>query len=86
MILVINSPQEFYSKLLQERKNYKGLQAFIDNMRLFLDGCPCDSERHWEYVLQEYRHFKRQDFTQIKQDFGFDKIQFNLDNQILFSV
>jgi len=83
MILVVNSPQEFYSKLLQERKNYKGLQAFIDNMRLFLDGCP---ERHWEYVLQEYKHFKRQDFTQLKQDFGYDNIQFNLDNQFLFSV
>lgn len=86
MILVINSPQEFYSKLLRERRNYQELQAFIDNMRLFLDGCPCDSERHWEYVLQDYRHFKRQDFTQLKQDFGLDNIQFYLENQLLFTV
>lgn len=86
MILVINSPQEFYSKLLRERRNYQELQAFIDNMRLFLDGCPCDSERHWEYVLQDYRHFRRQDFSQLKQDFGLDNIQFYLESQLLFTV
>jgi hypothetical protein len=84
MTLVFKSPQEFYYFILESKIEYPILAAFMDNMDLFLNGCPCEAETYWTHVLDEYRYFRRRDFTSIKEDLGCDKIEFSFDNMTFF--
>jgi hypothetical protein len=77
---IFKSPQEFYFFIKNGNYDFPELYAFMDNMDLFLNGCPCESESYWGHVLDEYRYFRRRDFTNIKQTIGCSKIEFSFDN------
>lgn len=83
-ILIFRSPQEFYFHLKKENLDFPQLHAFMDNMDLFLNGCPCDSESYWGHVMDEYRYFRRRDFTNIKESLKCEKIEFSYDNLKFF--
>jgi len=82
--LIFKSPQEFYYFLLAENLEFPELAAFMDNMDLFLNGCPCEAETYWGHVMDEYRYFRRRDFRSIKEALGCDKIEFSYDNLKFF--
>ena len=82
--LIFKSPQEFYYFLKQNDLDFQEFYAFMDNMDLFLNGCPCEAETYWGHVLDEYRYFRRRDFTNIKEFLGVQKIEFSYDNLKFF--
>jgi hypothetical protein len=83
-ILVFRSPQEFYFYLKEKGLDFSQLHAFMDNMDLFLNGCPCEAESYWAHVMDEYRYFRRRDFNPIKEALSCDKIEFSYDNLKFF--
>jgi hypothetical protein len=83
-LLVFSSPQEFYFYLKQRDLDFPQLHAFMDNMDLFLNGCPCEAETYWGHVMDEYRYFRRRDFKDIKEKLQCEKIEFSYDNLKFF--
>jgi len=84
--LVINSPQEFYRIVKTSNMDIKYLIPFMDRIELFLYGCPCESETHWEQTVLEYRKISKLDLDELKYKVGCTLIQFYLDDVKLFDV
>jgi hypothetical protein len=84
--LVINSPQEFYKIVKTSNMDIKYLIPFMDRIELFLYGCPCEAETHWEQTVLEYRKISKLDLDELKYKVGCTLIQFYLDDVKLFDV
>ena len=84
--LVINSPQEFYRIVKTSNMDIKYLIPFMDRIELFLYGCPCEAETHWEQTVLEYRKISKLDIDELKYKVGCTLIQFYLDDVKLFDV
>lgn len=84
--LVINSPQEFYRIVKTSNMDIKYLIPFMDRIELFLYGCPCEAETHWEQTVLEYRKISKLDLDELKYKVGCTLIQFYLDDVKLFDV
>ena len=64
----------------------KYLIPFMDRIELFLYGCPCEAETHWEQTVLEYRKISKLDLDELKYKVGCTLIQFYLDDVKLFDV
>jgi hypothetical protein len=84
--LVVNSPQEFYKIVKTSNMDIKYLIPFMDRIELFLYGCPCEAETHWEQTVLEYRKISKLDLDELKYKVGCTLIQFYLDDVKLFDV
>ena len=84
--LVRNSPQEFYRIVKTSNMDIKYLIPFMDRIELFLYGCPCEAETHWEQTVLEYRKISKLDLDELKYKVGCTLIQFYLDDVKLFDV
>lgn len=84
--LVINSPQEFYKIVKTSNMDIKYLIPFMDRIELFLYGCPCESETHWDQTVLEYRKISKLNLDELKYKVGCTLIQFYLDDVKLFDV
>jgi len=83
--LQFHSPQQFYFFLKEKNLSFPQLHAFMDNVDLFLNGCPCEAEIHWKHVMDEFRYFPKRDFIPIKESLDCSRIDFSFDN-LNFSV
>jgi hypothetical protein len=79
------SPQQFYFFLKEKNLSFPQLHAFMDNVELFLNGCPCDAETYWRHVMDEFRYFPKRDFLPIKKTLNCQRIDFSFEN-INFSL
>jgi hypothetical protein len=79
------SPQQFYFFLKEKNLSFPQLHAFMDNVELFLNGCPCDAETYWRHVMDEFRYFPKRDFLPIKEALNCQRIDFSFEN-INFSL
>jgi hypothetical protein len=84
--LVINSPQEFYKIVKTSNMDIKYLIPFMDRIELFLYGCPCEAETHWDQTVLEYRKISKLNLDELKYKVGCTLIQFYLDDVKLFDV
>ena len=84
--LVVNSPQEFYKIVKTSNMDIKYLIPFMDRIELFLYGCPCEAETHWEQTVLEYRKISKLDLDELKYKVGCTLIQFYLDDVKLFDI
>ena len=82
--LLINSPQEFYRIVKENNLTKQNLIPFLDRIELFLNGCPCESDVHWEQTTLEYRKLSQIDMTHIKESLGCTSLEFFLDDNKLF--
>ena len=55
-------------------------------MYLYLHGCPCDAEKHWDSACLVYREIYKSDLSEFKSEKKCNKIQFNLDGKFLFEI
>jgi hypothetical protein len=84
--LVVNSPQEFYKIVKTSNMDIKYLIPFMDRIELFLYGCPCEAETHWDQTVLEYRKISKLDLDELKYKVGCTSIQFYLDDVKLFDI
>ncbi len=84
--LVVNSPQEFYKIVKTSNMDIKYLIPFMDRIELFLYGCPCEAETHWDQTVLEYRKISKLNLDELKYKVGCTLIQFYLDDVKLFDV
>lgn len=84
--LVVNSPQEFYKIVKDSGIDIKNLIPFIDRIELFLYGCPCEAETHWDQTILEYRKISKLNLDELKDKIGCNSIQFHLDGILLFNI
>jgi hypothetical protein len=62
------------------------LLPFLDRLELFLNGCPCDSDLHWEQTEWEYRKIRSLDLSDLKQKLNVEKLDWYLNGQLLFTT
>jgi len=84
--LVVNSPQEFYKIVKTSNMDIKYLIPFMDRIELFLYGCPCEAETHWDQTVLEYRKISKLNLDELKYKVGCTLIQFYLDDVKLFDI
>jgi len=84
--LVVNSPQEFYKIVKTSNMDIKYLIPFMDRIELFLYGCPCEAETHWDQTVLEYRKISKLNLDELKYKVGCTSIQFYLDDVKLFDI
>ena len=84
--LNINSPQEFYNILKNSNNQNPQLIPFMDRIELFLYGCPCEAETHWEQSVSEYKKLSSLNLYYLKDIIGCQYINFYLDSTKLFEV
>jgi hypothetical protein len=82
-ILKIESANEFYTLVKDRPSDLTCLTPFIDRMELFLYGCPCDSELHWDQAIIEYRKISKLDIQPLKNKIGCTLIHFYLDDELI---
>jgi hypothetical protein len=82
--LIINSPQEFYKIIKENNLTKQNIIPFLDRVDLFLNGCPCEAELHWEQTLQEYRKLSQIDLSHVKESIGCTSLEFYLEGNKLF--
>lgn len=77
-VLRIETPIEFYRLLLKENWMTGGVDSFLKSYFKWTYGCPCDSEKNWNLVLDEYRELKNKDLSGLMKKIGCDKIEFKI--------
>jgi hypothetical protein len=83
-ILIIKSPQHFFKVIKDFNIDYIKLVPFMDRVDLFLNGCPCDAETHWEQSLIEYKNISKIDLTEVKSVIGCTSIHFFIEEDKIF--
>jgi hypothetical protein len=82
-ILKIESANELYTIVKDRPADLTCLVPFIDRMELFLYGCPCDSELHWDQAIIEYRKVHKLNLQPLKDRIGCTLIDFYLDDDLI---
>ena len=82
-ILKIESANELYTIVKDRPADLTCLVPFIDRMELFLYGCTCDSELHWDQAIIEYRKISKLDIQPLKNKIGCTLIHFYLDDELI---
>lgn len=85
-MLIINSPQELYQICKDLKISDPPIIHFMGIMYLYLHGCPCDAEKHWDSACLVYREMYKSDLSEFKSEKKCNKIQFNLDGKFLFEI
>jgi len=84
--IVVNSPQDFYQIIGGINYPDSKITQFVGIMHLYLHGCPCDAERHWDNLLEVYRSLDQADLSHIKLTQNCDIVQFFENGNLLFEV
>ncbi len=85
--LVVNSPQDLYQIISQvDNHSDNKIIHFMGIMHLYLHGCPCDAERHWDNLLQVYRSMGDSDLSSIKESQNCNIVQFFEEGNLLFEI
>jgi hypothetical protein len=79
-VLLVESPEHFYKILFKENWMSGGVDEFLKAYFRFEYGCPCDSEKHWLIVTEEYKDLVNKNLDGLVQKIGCDKIEFKYDN------
>lgn len=82
-ILRIDSAHQLYNILGERSDEFKSFIPFIDRMELFLYGCPCDAEMHWDQAISEYKKVITMDLKNLKDKIGCTSIHFYLDDELI---
>ena len=79
-VLQIESPEQLYKILSQENWIESIVENFLKSYYKWKFGCPCDSEKNWESVKEEYKNLVDKELTNLSKKIGCDKINFKYDN------
>jgi hypothetical protein len=79
-VLLVESPVQFYKILVDKNYMTGGVDSFLKAYFKWEYGCPCDSEQHWDLVLNEFKDLKKKNLEGLTKKIGCDKIEFKYDN------
>ena len=79
-VLLVEGPVHFYKILVDKNWMTGGVDSFLKAYFKWEYGCPCDSEKHWDLVLNEFKYLKNKNLEGLTQKIGCDKIEFKYDN------
>jgi hypothetical protein len=85
-MIIINSPQDLYQSIKDLKIPDPTITHFMGIMYLYLNGCPCDADKHWESALSVYRRMNESNLSALKNQKNDSTIQFYLDGKLLFEV
>lgn len=84
--MIINSPQDLYSFLKDVNTSEPDIVYFMGIMYIYLNGCPCDAEKHWNNALSVYKKLNNSDLSGIKKSKNVEFLDFYLDGEFLFKA
>lgn len=77
-VLQVDSPFQFYKILIDKNWMTGGVDNFLRAYFKWESGCPCDSEKHWSVVLDEFKELVNRDLSGLMKKIGCDKIEFKI--------
>jgi hypothetical protein len=84
--LKCSSPVELFNFVNDIDDESGFIVPFMDKVDLYLNGCPCNADEHWEQSIHEYKLLLQFDFSNIKQKLQCDTIQLFLEEQLIGEV
>lgn len=82
--MIINSPQELYQLIKDLKIPDPIITHFMGIMYLYLLGCPCDADKHWENAVSIYKRMSEADLSILKSQKNDNILHFYLDGVLLF--
>lgn len=79
-VLIVNTPLQFYKILMDKGWMTGGVDSFLKAYFRWSYGCPCDSEKLWADVMQEFNELNNKNLSGLIKRIGCDKIEFKYDN------
>lgn len=79
-VLRVENPKQFYRILIKENWMTGGVDSFLKAYFRWDYGCPCDSEKNWSLVIDEYKKLSSENLDGLRHKIECDKIEFKYDN------